>query len=80
MKTVFVVAAMLAITSSANAESFFKIEQPCGSKCEIHASTAKTPLVGGVRFRDFSPPDYESKTVINSPFGTSTYIYRSYRR
>jgi hypothetical protein len=75
---------ILMLTSAADAESWMKVERPCGSKCPQETQSAAPPAVGSVRFRDNSPPDYESRsrTVIQTRYGTSVInsTYRSYSR
>jgi hypothetical protein len=76
-------AMLMLFTSIANAGSWFKVERPCGSKCAAPQSVARTtglPVVGAVRFREFSDPTYQSRTVITSDYGTSVYTFRSYSR
>jgi hypothetical protein len=81
VKTVF--AAMLlatAIVSPSSAANFWF--NPDGTKTPGAARVIARglPAVGSVPFRDLSGPDYESRTVITTPFGTSDYRYRSYSR
>jgi hypothetical protein len=80
VKTVFV--AMLLATAMVSPSSAANWFNPDGTKTPGAARVIARglPAVGSVPFRELSAPDYESRTVITSPFGTSDYRYRSYRR
>jgi hypothetical protein len=77
-----------AIVSPLNAESWIKVERPCGSgsssKCvaprPILRPVPVWSVVGGVKFSEIKDPDYQSRTVIKSDYGTSVYTYRSFSR
>jgi hypothetical protein len=68
-----------AIVSPSNAQNWFNadgIKTPGAARVIARG----LPAVGSVPFRDLSAPNYESRTVITTPFGTSVYTHRSYSR
>jgi hypothetical protein len=87
-KLITITAMLMLVTSTANAGSWFKVDRPCGSgsssKCvaprPILRPVPVWSVVGGVKFRELKDPDYQSRTVITSDYGTSVYTYRSYSR
>jgi hypothetical protein len=77
-------AMLMLFASTANAGNWIKVDRPCASECvaprPILRPVPVWSVVGGVKFRELKDPDYQSRTVITSDYGTSVYTYRSYSR